>query len=387
MAKFKGPTTGDILGGAGQGAGIGMSVGGPVGAAVGGIIGGIGSALFGGRDESPEEIAIREYLDKIRGIKGIDYAASIPILEAYKAGKITDPNLLAEIGPMVSAMEGIKETNPDVAASQMQALGELRRRSGGQLTLEDISNLRKIQQEQAAQVRGDKQAILQKQAAQGTSTGGAGIALQAASIQGAANQAAASGLDIAARREALAQKSSLDAGQLASSLREQQFGEEATKAKSADAMNQFRTNLSTRVQSENVAALNRANEARDAERRAAELSRLNVKNLTAERRAAIDRQRYNDEMTRAGIEVDARTGMARAGSAADSASAKASSDIFSGLAGVATAGADKGYWGTPSVKPKGVSPLTIIFGNNKKDKDEKDAYENPVHIGKTDPGY
>ena len=133
-------------------------------------------------------------------------------------------------------------TDPAYKEAQMAALSQLGDISQGGLTLQDKANLLDLQNQAAQQDAGRQGAITQGMAERGMGGAGAELAQKLMSQQGAANRGSAAATDIAANAQARALEAIMQRGRLGGSMRDQEFGEQADKARAQDAINQFNTN-------------------------------------------------------------------------------------------------------------------------------------------------
>ena len=166
---------------------------------------------------------------------------------------IKDPELkqvIAEqLGP--SAMEGI-QGDPALRQAQLLALKKLQDvgNSDG-MDAESRQALEQARQEAMRQNQADQQAILSGAAARGMRGSGMAMSAQLQAQQGSADRNALGNINAAgdARRRAL--QALAQSGQMAGDVRTQDFGEEAAKAKAADAIAAWNANTRQGVQSEN----------------------------------------------------------------------------------------------------------------------------------------
>lgn len=138
-----------------------------------------------------------------------------------------------------SAFEDI-DSDPALRDAQMGSIGKLDEIiAGGGLTMRDRANLERLRGETAAADRGRRDAILQNMAARGM--GGSGMELLASlqSAQAATDRDAMAGLETAAQAEERALQAIMQKGELAGSLRGQDFDEAARIAAAHDAIEQF----------------------------------------------------------------------------------------------------------------------------------------------------
>jgi len=149
-----------------------------------------------------------------------------------------------------TALAGI-EADPALREAQMAALGELSNiaESGG-MTLADQAALSQIQGQLAQQDAGRQAAIMQNMAERGMGGSGMEMAQRMMSQQGAANRANQMGMQTAANAQERALQAIMQGGQLAGSLRAQDYGEQAEAARAQDMINQF--NASQRQQEQQV---------------------------------------------------------------------------------------------------------------------------------------
>jgi hypothetical protein len=160
----------------------------------------------------------------------------------------------AEAGP--SAMEGVK-TDPRLQENQMASLSALEDiyKSGG-LTAADQANLSKIQTQAQTADRGRRGAIQQAMASRGMGGSGMDLLAQLQSSQGATEQQAQQGLDVAGMAQDRALNAMLQSGELSGSIRGQQFGEQSQVAGARDAINKFNAQNRNQSNQFNAGALN-----------------------------------------------------------------------------------------------------------------------------------
>lgn len=155
---------------------------------------------------------------------------------AYNA---VDPRL-AELSLMGSSAMNDISVDPRLENSQMGALAALEEvvRSGG-MTTADEAALGRVQSQVAQADRGRRDAIRQGMAARGMGGSGMELLSMLDSSQAATDRASQAGLDIAGMAEQRALDAMMQGGQLAGSIRGQDFGEQAQIAAANDAIAQF----------------------------------------------------------------------------------------------------------------------------------------------------
>ncbi len=130
--------------------------------------------------------------------------------------------------------------DPRLKEQQLAALASLKEISdGGGMTAKDKANLARTQSQVAQADAGRRDAIMQGMARRGMGGSGNELLAQLQSSQAATDRAAQGGLDIAGMAQERALNAMLQGGQLAGSVRGQDFGEQAKVAEARDAIAQF----------------------------------------------------------------------------------------------------------------------------------------------------
>ena len=180
------------------------------------------------------------------------------------------PNVAPQLlGP--SQMASV-ETDPRFRDAQLKALTGFEdiQKAGG-LMAEDKAVLNQMNREAEHAESGRQARILENMRARGVGGSGAELAAQLSSAQGAAERGQQRGLDVAGQ----AQRRSLDAlmggGQLAGSIRGQEFGEQSARAKAADEIARYNSDAGNRFAMYNADQAARRNQqaAMEADRRLA----------------------------------------------------------------------------------------------------------------------
>lgn len=204
-----------------------------------------------------EDAAAQDYLNKILAgydnVKLPDYSNTQ--LEKYQVLPGSAPELI-NAGPDIqarlveaqqadaidqgpSAMEGIA-LDPALRQQQMASLDALKDlAANGGMTAADKANLSRIQNDVAAADRGRREAIRQNMASRGMGGSGMDLLAQLQSNQAATDRAAQQGLDVAGMAEQRALDAMTRSGQMAGSLRDQDFGQASQVAQAQDAISRF----------------------------------------------------------------------------------------------------------------------------------------------------
>ncbi len=152
----------------------------------------------------------------------------LPKLEELAAAEIP-PTELAKI-----------RTNPAFEQAQMKALNKLMevQESGG-LTLQDQAKQNQAMDKVARQEGAGREAIRENMAARGTLGSGAELAMSLANQQDSASRANLVGMTTAANAQDRAFDAIMQGGKLASSMRDQEFGEKSRVAEARDLINKY----------------------------------------------------------------------------------------------------------------------------------------------------
>jgi hypothetical protein len=153
--------------------------------------------------------------------------------------KDVDPRL-AELALAEDSLMGGIETDPRLRDAQFDSLAALDElATGGGLSASGRANLNKVQSDVNAADRGRRGAIMQGMAQRGQ--GGSGMELLELldSAQDATDRQSQASLDIAGQNEDRALAAIMNRGNMAGSIRGQEFGEDAARAEAQDAINRF----------------------------------------------------------------------------------------------------------------------------------------------------
>jgi hypothetical protein len=185
-------------------------------------------------------------------------------IEVYKQleqqGVLT-PELEQAITVGDTALEQIK-TDPRLREAQMSALGQLQElgKSGG-LDQADRLNIEEARQRAASEASRQQAAVQESMARRGISGSGLEMAQRQMAGQAAANQSSMMDQRIQAEARRRALEAMMQGGQLAGSIRGQDFGEESRKKEAQDLINRFNATAMQGVGQRNAQAKNAAQEA------------------------------------------------------------------------------------------------------------------------------
>lgn len=237
--------------------------------------------------------------DPFGGLKLPDTKEQELLYEMLQSQGTLTPEMqqLINLGP--SAMDSVN-TDPRLKQAQLNALSQLGEIGQNGMTLQDQSNLQKIQTQVGQQDRGAREAILQNNARRGTSGSGFELAAQLASQQASGDRAAQAGLDVAAQAQSRALEAILKGGDLSGSMRSQDFGEQSAKAQAQDAISRFNAQNSQNVQGQNVATRNTAQAANLQNRQAISAQNVALRNQQQQHNKGLIQQNFDNQIKRAG---------------------------------------------------------------------------------------
>lgn len=203
---------------------------------------------------SPEDRALWDYInagDEFVGGGAAQYQTGNPL-----AIDSLNPNDLARLG---ASQYGNITTDPRLANAELAALSSLEERANGSgLSLQDEADMARLKTQTNAQNRGRQGAIQQEMQRRGMTGSGMDLVARMQAAQAATDQEALASLEKAAMAQAGQRDAAARMGGMASSMRGQQFNEQAQKAAAQDAIARFNTANTVQQQQANWQAQQRA---------------------------------------------------------------------------------------------------------------------------------
>lgn len=236
---------GDLLAGAGQ---------------VATLFPGIKNLLSGGNQNAANS-AYQNAINALIASTPQELSSLIPQLQLQMVqGSITPAQAQAAI-QQASTQAGVTP-NPEASRAQFESLNQLQKivQEGG-LTAIDKAKLNEIRNQINTQNRGNQLALQNEFQSRGLGGSGLELASRLVADQNSANRAADQSTDVAALAQQRALQAILSSGQLGGQIREQQFTEDSSKAKSADAVNALNAQLASQANLQNATYQQRSNEA------------------------------------------------------------------------------------------------------------------------------
>jgi len=309
--------------GAQAGAAIGSivpGVGTAIGSVAGGLLGGIVGLFSGNSAKKKAEAAYAEAERLIKEVgAGPDLAREI-MLDQFKVEGIYTPELEQKLDLEMSKAAQIQE-DPSLGSSQRKALEILSGAAQSGLGPEERAELAQLQDEQAAQTRGQEQSIIQDMQQRGQGGSGAELIARLNAGQQSANRSRSAGLDIAAQASRRALEAAGQMGSLSGNIRGQEFDINKAKADAEDLRNQMLYQNSVTMQTRNIDAKNAAERANLVN--AQQTSNRNVvqSNAEKERQRQAEQTMYENKAGQLGRLADLKTGAAARATASGQSSA------------------------------------------------------------------
>lgn len=203
---------------------------------------------------SPEDRALWDYINA--GNEFVDGGAAQYQTGAPLSIDNLNPNDLARLQ---ASQFGNITTDPRLANAELAALSSLEERAmGSGLSLQDEADMVRLKTQTNAQNRGRQGAIQQEMQRRGMTGSGMDLVARMQSAQAATDQEALASLEKAAMAQAGQRDAASRMGGMASSMRGQQFNEQAQKAAAQDAIARFNTANTVGQQQANWQAQQRA---------------------------------------------------------------------------------------------------------------------------------
>lgn len=260
---------------------------------------GLFASLFGSADSDQADQLRQQALNAFNAIQTPELSQLQVQLQKYvDAGQLTPQQ--AESQLLSSNAFNAIATDPSYVGAQKQALEQLQQiGTQGGLTAVDKAQLQDITNQQNQQVQSQNAATMQQ--AQQRGTGGSQLTAvnQLINEQNAANRASQQGTDVAANAQQRALQAMQAAGQQGGALESQQYGEQANKAQSQNAINQFNAQTLNQQNLYNTQTANAAQAANLANAQAVANANTGTANSNAEYNAQQVQQQYQDALTKA----------------------------------------------------------------------------------------
>lgn len=305
---------------------------------LGGIIGAIGGIQGDRQARRAEQDAQRQRQDALRMLMEIQ----LPDIEAMKR----DYEIAGYSGDLTPAMEqalSLGDTayediniDPRLKQAQFDALAQLAGVAQGGLTEADMMGLEQVRRNAAGQDQARQEAILQNMQQRGMGGFGNELIARLSSGQAAADRASQEGMQIAQMAQQRALEAMMNQGNMASSVRGQEFSEQSRMADAKDIINRFNVQNQQGVQQRNIGMQNQAQQRNLDARQQQALREAQTRNLQQDiNRGQLPQQQFQNQMTRQAPITQVQTGMADASQQIGQNQAGRTRDMWNSIGGMA----------------------------------------------------
>lgn len=294
---------------------------------------GMFSAIFGSAGSDKADNMRQSAIDAFNAIKTPELADLQVQLDKYvQAGKLTPEQ--AESQLLSSNAFNDIVTDPSLEGAQKQALQSLQAvATGGGLTATDKARLQDVTSQQNQEAQGRNASILSQAKERGMGGSDINTVNQLLNEQGAADRASQRGTDVAAQAEARALQAMQASGDTAGKIREQNYGEQAAKAQSANAIDLFNKQTLNQTNLYNVDAANKAAAANLANQQSIANANTQTANQEKTSNAAANQTVFQDNLAKASGKAGVFDQWANDANAANKAEKGADMALLSGAIG------------------------------------------------------
>lgn len=266
----------------------------------------IGTAYMANRQKANSDADARRMLE--RAMAELDGIAppgteerKIILAQMKNVGEL-HPEMEAAVTVRDSEMNGVT-TDPRFQQAQIDTLRKMGELSDGGLTDGDRARMEQITSQQAAENQGMQGAIGQNLRSRGLGSSGMEAAMRSQAVQSGADRARMQALGVNATASERALRALGERSSMATSMRDQEFGEKARVATSQDAVNRFREANLAGVNQRNVNSANEAARRNLENDQAIANSNTGISNYQIEHNTDAARQHYLDKLEKAKIKV------------------------------------------------------------------------------------
>jgi hypothetical protein len=297
---------------------------------------GVGSALMANRTArkgiQAQKDAAAAAASAFRGIK-------IPTIEEQSI-ILQNPDLVGQYTPEqvqamemnMSAMEQVK-ADPELVAKQNEALEGISEVAEGGYSESDKATAREVQRTVSQDAQARQKAILNNMSSRGVLGSGMELAAQLQSGQQAAEQMSRGGEGLTQQAQSRALAALGQQGQMASTMRQQDVGEQTDIARARDSINQFNVQNRQNISNQNVGLRNQAQLMNLQQRQAMEDQRAANANQQQIHNKSLLQTQYANRMGKEGQVQGANQAVAAAAAAKANATAGMIQGIGSAVAG------------------------------------------------------
>ena len=283
-----------------------------IGSAAAPVVGGIvGNEQARGERERAERLR-QQMLQLFQNINVPTVAEQSIQLEQLKSQGQLTPELEQALSQGRSEMEGVS-TDPRLREAQMAALAGLQDvANNGGMSATDRARWNTMQSELNQNEQGQRGAIMQDMARRGQAGSGMELAAQLMNQQASAQRASQQGMDVKAQAEQRALEALMNSGNMAGSIRGQEFGEKSAAAQAQDALNRFNVQTRQQVMGGNVDRRNQAQAMNLSESQRVADTNVGMRNQQQMHNKGLLQTNYQNQMQRAAGMTGQMAGQANA---------------------------------------------------------------------------
>ena len=223
------------------------------------IVGGLIGNVMGAGDRKAQKKAMKQALAELESVGLPPDLSKEIIFQQFQQVGILTPQLEDDLNSSIAESEvaRIKE-DPSLRKAQGEALAMMQQRAKVGLSAEDRAGLNQIRSEVQRDAEAKRQQVLQQMQARGMGGSGASLVAQLQAGQDAQNLASQQSDSVMAQAQQRALQALGQSADMASQVREQDFGVNQARSQALDERNRFLAENSIARQSRNVSTLNAA---------------------------------------------------------------------------------------------------------------------------------
>lgn len=220
------------------------------------------------------------------------------LLQQYANAGLFNPNLESTINYGPSAFEGIA-LDPALRQKQMEALTQMNQVALQGVTPADRAIQELVRRNAASEAEAKNQQILQNMQARGMGGSGNELIARLQASQSGADRMAQQGLEQQANSQQARLQAIQQYGNMASQLRNQDYGESSNLANARDAINKMNTANAQNVQQRNVGSQNQAQQYNLGNAQQISNNNVNLANQQQSHNKGLIQQNYNNQIQKA----------------------------------------------------------------------------------------
>lgn len=276
---------------------MGLATGALIGSAIAGIGGSVIGSLASASDREKAQKAMQEAYDMLKNTPMPPDLSKRLVIERLKDAGVWKPEMEQAIDVGVSKVSEIQES-PEFRQKQLATLAGLEEISKTGMSATARAEMNRLRMQAGRDEQARRQSLMQQMQARGLAGGGAELAAQLASQQGAATQEAEAADRLAAQQEQAKLSALTQMGGMAGQIRGQEFDIARTKAEAADQFKKFDISARRDIEQRRAAQETAARQyAIQNQQRLADIN-TQMANMETQRQAQAQRQYWEDQLSR-----------------------------------------------------------------------------------------